>query len=68
MRRLIVVFVAVLAVLATAGALSLVRGDDSELTAAPTRGERADKPAKAQREDRRGPCRRPPRPRSTSPR
>ena len=32
MRRLIVVVVAVLAVLATAGALSVVRGDDSELT------------------------------------
>lgn len=48
MRRLIVVVVAVLAVLVAAGALAVVRGDDSELTAEPRR-ERAEKPSKPQR-------------------
>lgn len=47
MRRLIVVLVAVLAVLATAGVLAVVRGDDSELTSGP----RSEKPAKSQRSE-----------------
>lgn len=50
MRRLIVVVVAVLAVLVAAGALAVVRGDDTELASEPRR-ERAEKPAKAQREE-----------------
>lgn len=48
MRRLIVVVVAVLAVLVAAGALAVVRGDDTELTSEPRR-ERAEKPVKPQR-------------------
>ena len=49
MRRVIVVVVAVLAVLATAGALSVIRGDDSELAAAPARDQKPAKPQRAEK-------------------